>query len=156
MKSSTFSSPVSMPTLKTGKPEIGMAPLIDVVFLLLIFFMVTTVFPENRGFVIEKPASKQSEQLKLKKITFTVSQSGEVQFKDSIISIDDIERLVREQLTAAPDTGVMLQVDKRATTETLIKVMDACKLGGANRVAIATKPSAATDTKPSAAIASKP
>ena len=101
--------------------------------------MVTTVFPENRGFVIEKPESKLSEQLKLKKITFTVSETGQVQFKNSIISIGDIERLVKEQLTAAPDTGVMLQVDKRAT-----------------RVAIATKPSAASANTSSPAVASKP
>jgi biopolymer transport protein ExbD len=140
MKSDTFTSPVRVPSIKSGKPEIGMAPLIDVVFLLLIFFMVTTVFPENRGFVIEKPQSEHSEQLKLKKLTFTVDQSGQVQFQDTLIVIGDIKRLVQEQLTVAPDTAVMLQVDRRATTETLIKVMDACKLGGANRVAIATKP----------------
>ena len=59
-------SPIEMPELHTGKPEVSMAPLIDVVFLLLIFFMVTTVFPENRGFIIEKPESDHSEQLQLK------------------------------------------------------------------------------------------
>ena len=59
MKSDTFTSPIKVPALKSGNPEIGMAPLIDVVFLLLIFFMVTTVFPENRGFIIEKPQSEQ-------------------------------------------------------------------------------------------------
>ena len=144
MKSATFATPVKMPELKSGKPEISMAPLIDVVFLLLIFFMVTTVFPENRGFIIEKPQSEHSEQLKLKKLTFTVDQAGQVQFQDTVIAIEDIQRLVEEQLRAAPDTAVMLQVDRRATTETLIKVMDACKLGGANRVAIATKPNEGT------------
>lgn len=140
MKSDTFSSPIKIPTPKFGNPEIGLAPLVDVVFLLLIFFMVTTVFPENRGFIIEKPQSEHSEQLKLKKLTFTVSQSGEVQFQNNTISIDDIKRLIQEQLSAAPDTAVMLQVDRRTATEILINVMDACKLGGANRVAIATKP----------------
>ena len=144
MKSDTFTSPIKVPALKSGNPEIGMAPLIDVVFLLLIFFMVTTVFPENRGFIIEKPQSEHSEQLKLKKLTFTVNQNGRVQFQDALIAIGDIKRLVQEQLTAAPDTAVMLQVDRRTTTEVLIKVMDACKLGGANRVAIATKPNAGT------------
>jgi biopolymer transport protein ExbD len=129
-----------MPKMNFGTPEIGLAPLIDVVFLLLIFFMVTTVFPENRGFIIEKPQSEFSQQLKLKKMTFVVDQSGVVRFQDNSVSIDDIKRLVREQLIAAPDSAVMLQVDRRATTEMLIKVMDACKLGGANRVAIATKP----------------
>ena len=140
MTKPVLTSPISMPQLKTGRPEITMAPLIDIVFLLLIFFMVTTVFPENRGFIIEKPESEHSEQLKLKKITFTVNQAGEIQFQDKQITPEDVKRLVREQLRAAPDTSVLLQVDRRAQTQHLIQVMDACKLGGANRVGIATKP----------------
>lgn len=133
-------SPIHMPELQTGKPEISMAPLIDVVFLLLIFFMVTTVFPENRGFIIEKPESQQSEQLQLKKIIFVVDQVGLVQFKERSVTPEDVVRLVKEQLRAAPDTAVFLQVDRRTSTENLIKVMDACKMGGADRVGIATKP----------------
>ena len=140
MESSTFSSPLNIPELKSGKPEIGMAPLIDVVFLLLIFFMVTTVFPENRGFVIEKPESEHSEQLKLKKISFTIKRSGEILFQNNSVTTSDVKRLVEEQLITAPDTAILLQVDRRATTENLIQVMDACKLAGANRVGIATKP----------------
>ena len=140
MNKSVFTSPIAIPSLKTGKPEITMAPLIDIVFLLLIFFMVTTVFPENRGFIIEKPESEHSEQLKLKKITFIVSQTGEIQFQDKQITPEDVKRLVREQIRAAPETSVLLQVDRRAQTQHLIQVMDACKLGGANRVGIATKP----------------
>jgi len=115
-----------------------MAPLIDVVFLLLIFFMVTTVFPENRGLVIKKPESKISEPLAMKKITFVVSHEGKIEFQNNEINVNDIERLVREQLNAAPDTAVLLQVDKRASTEIFIKVLDACKAGGVDQVGIAT------------------
>ncbi len=126
------------PTLQAGKPEISMAPLIDVVFLLLIFFMVTTVFPENRGLVIEKPESNISEPLPVKKITFQVSAQGVVTFLDNTVDPNDIERLVSEQLLVAPDTAVLIQIDKRATTEIFIKVLDACKAGGAKQVGIAT------------------
>lgn len=133
-------NPINSPKLEAGTPEISMAPLIDVVFLLLIFFMVTTVFPENRGLIIEKPESKQSEPLAMKKITFLVSKTGEIQFKKRSIELHDIERLVKETLTAAPDTAVLIQVDRRAPTEIFIKVLDACKAGGAKQVGIATSP----------------
>ena len=136
--SSKQANPIASPQMDTGKPDISMAPLIDVVFLLLIFFMVTTVFPENRGLVIEKPESKVSEPLAMKKMTFVISQQGKVEFKDNEIDAKDIERLVREQLIAAPDTAVLLQIDKRASTEVFIKVLDACKSGGAKQVGIAT------------------
>jgi len=129
---------ITPPKLEAGKPEISMAPLIDVVFLLLIFFMVTTVFPENRGLVIEKPESKVSEPLPIKKIIFQVSDKGEVRFEDKPIDVNDIERLVSDQFRVAPDTAVLIQVDRRATTEIFIKVLDACKAGGAKQVGIAT------------------
>jgi len=132
------SNPIKTPQMDAGKPEITMAPLIDVVFLLLIFFMVTTVFPENRGLVIEKPESKISEPLAMKKMTFVISQQGKVEFQNREINAKDIERLVSEQLNAAPDTAVLLQVDKRASTEIFIKALDACKSGGAKQVGIAT------------------
>ncbi|MDH5218394.1 MAG: biopolymer transporter ExbD [Gammaproteobacteria bacterium] len=131
-------NPFSTPALDAGSPEISMAPLIDVVFLLLIFFMVTTVFPENRGLLIEKPESIHSEPLAMKKIVFNVDKEGEVFFQKSRIDVKDVERLVREQLATAPDTAVLMHVDKNATTEIFIRVMDACKQGGAKNVGIAT------------------
>lgn len=131
-------NPIASPQLDSGKPEITMAPLIDVVFLLLIFFMVTTVFPENRGLVIEKPETKISEPLAMKKMTFLVSPEGKVEFQNNLIDTNDIERLVRERLAFSPDTAVLLQVDKRASTGIFIKILDACKAGGAKQVGIAT------------------
>ena len=131
-------NPFSTPALEAGSPEITMAPLIDVVFLLLIFFMVTTVFPENRGLLIEKPESIHSEPLAMKKIVFNVDKEGEVFFQKSRIDVKDVERLVKEQLATAPDTAVLMHVDKNATTEIFIRVMDACKQGGAITVGIAT------------------
>ena len=131
-------NPIKSPSLEAGKPEISMAPLIDVVFLLLIFFMVTTVFPENRGLIIEKPETEQSEALSMKKISFLISKEGNIRFKDKLVNIRDIKRLVKEQLATAPDTAVLLRVDKRASTEIFIKALDACKAGGAKQVGIAT------------------
>ncbi len=133
-------NPIIPPKLEAGTSEISMAPLIDVVFLLLIFFMVTTVFPENRGLIIEKPESRQSEPLALKKITFLVSETGKIQFQKRTINLQDIERLVKETLTTTPDTAVLMQVDRRASTEIFIQVLDAAKAGGAKQVGIATTP----------------
>ncbi|MDH5300822.1 MAG: biopolymer transporter ExbD [Gammaproteobacteria bacterium] len=132
------------PELQAGNPEISMAPLIDVVFLLLIFFMVTTVFPENRGLVITPPESQAAEQLAMKKMTFFVAANGEVEFKGSIINVADIRRIVTEQLAAAPDTAVLVQIDKAASTEVFVSVLDACKLAGAKQVGIATNAASAT------------
>jgi len=131
---------LNMPKMDSGSPEITMAPLIDVVFLLLIFFMVTTVFPDNRGMEIEKPESEFSEALQMKRVLFDLHQHGSVFYKNKAIELSDVTRLVKEQLAAASDTAVMLKVDKNATTQSLISLMDACKSAGAKRVGIASDP----------------
>jgi len=140
MKPQLGSTELSIPKVRGGKPEITMAPLIDVVFLLLIFFMVTTVFPDNRGMEIEKPESEYSDSLQMKRILFTLNQDGGVLYQNQTIEMSDVSRLVKEQLNASPDTAVMLQVDKNAKTQSLISLMDACKSAGAKRVGIASEP----------------
>ena len=132
------SEPIAVPELQAGRPEISMAPLIDVVFLLLIFFMVTTVFPDNRGLVIEKPETRQSDGLRTDSMVFVIAKDGRIAFDGHIVAVHDVERLVREALQAAPSTPVMLHVDRRVTTDVLVKVMDASKHGGARQIGIAT------------------
>ena len=124
--------------LNTGKPEISMAPLIDVVFLLLIFFMVTTVFPENKGLIISKPESENTKQLSPKQIQFLIDKNNTVYFQKNKIEFSDVTRIVKEELAQKPGLSVLLKVDKLATTETFIKAMDACKSGGAKNIGIAT------------------
>lgn len=131
-------SGLSMPAPQPGQPEISMAPLIDVVFLLLIFFMVATVFPENRGLAIEPPASQQAQSLPRQPLVLTIAAEGQVALGEQLIAVADIAPLVAERLRMQPDISVVLRVDRRATTELLIQVMDACKLAGVKQIGIVT------------------
>lgn len=127
-----------IPTLNTGKPEISMAPLVDIVFLLLIFFMVTTVFPENDGLVIEKPSSENAAALNDEKIIIKLSEQGIAYLDNRAVTMDDIERLLKIELAEKPQQMVTVHADRRATTEALINVIDAAKAGGARQLGIAT------------------
>ncbi len=127
-----------LPRLNTGKPEISMAPLVDIVFLLLIFFMVTTVFPENDGLVIEKPSSENAVALNDKQIIIKLSQQGIAYLEDRPVNTDDIKRLLKAELAKKPQLMVTVHADRRATTEALISIIDAAKAGGAKWLGIAT------------------
>ena len=127
-----------MPVLNLGKPEISMAPLIDIVFLLLIFFMVTTVFPENDGLVIEKPTSENSAALLDEQIIITLDKYGDAYLKDHPVTTDDIKRVLRVELQSNSKLAVTVHADRRATTEALINIIDAAKAGGAKSLGIAT------------------
>jgi len=124
--------------LEAGSPEMTMAPLIDVVFLLLIFFVVTTVFPENKGLVISKPNSENTKQLAPKQLKFLVNKKDEIFFKDNKVDLTDIKRIVQENILIKPDVSILLKVDKESTTGMFVKLMDACKAGGASNIGIAT------------------
>lgn len=130
---------ISTPEIQAGNPEISMAPLIDVIFLLLIFFMVSTVFPDNRGIAVEKPSSETAEPLHIKKITFHLTHDEQILFKERVINTADVQRIVAETLRAAPDTAVLLDIDRRVIAQRIVSVMDACKKGGADKIGIATK-----------------
>jgi len=130
--------PCPMPTLNMGAPEISMAPLVDIVFLLLIFFMVTTVFPENNGLLIEKPTSENSASLSDKPFIIKLDQHGTAYVKNQAMTTEDIERWLRDELATKPQMAVTLLTDRRVTTEVLIRFIDAAKAGGANQLGIAT------------------
>jgi len=132
---------IKIPKIRAGKPEISMAPLIDVIFLLLIFFMVTTVFPENRGIAIQQPSAKSSERLPSEKITFLVTNDNNVYYQNKNVSFADVERIVKNQLSVASDMAILLKIDKQANAQTIISTMDACRNAGAQRIGIATKKS---------------
>ncbi len=132
-------TPIRIPELQAGKPEISMAPLIDVVFLLLIFFVATTIFPDERGLLIERPSSTTAESLSGKQLRFVIDAGGRVFYHNSRIDPGQITRQVREQLSGRPDVTILLEVDRRTATAALIKVMDACRQGGAVQVGIVTE-----------------
>lgn len=133
-----MTSTLNTPTLNTGNPEIGMAPLVDVVFLLLIFFMVTTVFPENEGLVIDKPASENTAKVASESIVIKIDSHGALYFRNTSVVLDDIKRLLKDEIHIHPEAAVIIHADKKSTTDILIKVIDAAKSGGATRVGVAT------------------
>ncbi|MFW2372651.1 MAG: ExbD/TolR family protein [Gammaproteobacteria bacterium] len=130
-------SDLEIPRLNTGKPDISMAPLIDVVFLLLIFFMVTTVFPDQ-GIVIEKPESQQRSRLPDNHLILKLDQQGRIYFKNTSVTIDDVQRLLETEVNLNPGVSVVIKADKRSTTGILIQLIDAAKSSGARLLGIAT------------------
>jgi len=128
---------LDIPELKTGKPEISMAPLIDVVFLLLIFFMVTTVFPDQ-GIIIEKPESEQASRLPNNHMVLKLDRHNKIYFNNASVTIEDIHRLLITEVKLNPDISVVIKADKDSNTGILIQLIDAAKTSGAKLLGIAT------------------
>jgi biopolymer transport protein ExbD len=118
--------------------EVNMSPLIDCVFLLLIFFIVTTVFVEETGVEIQKPQAASSQQMEKESIMIAITDQGRIVFGGREIPLHSVRGLVKRQLQD-PETPVLLMADGSVPTRLLVEVLDECKLAGANRVSVAAE-----------------
>lgn len=116
---------------------IDMSPLIDVVFILLIFFIVTTVFVRETGVEVDKPQALSAATLKNNVIMIAITDAGHVMYDGSNIGVVGVKSVI-EQSSDKGDRPVVVQADKQVPTEKLIAVIDELKLAGVNNVSIAT------------------
>ncbi|TYK64985.1 ExbD/TolR family protein [Colwellia echini] len=116
--------------------SIDMSPLLDVVFILLIFFIVTTVFVKETGVEVDKPQAMTAQQLEKTVILLAVTDSGEVFYDASAIGVAGI-RGTLEQLLRSQERPVVIQADKNVPTQLLLEVIDEAKLAGAVSVNLA-------------------
>lgn len=122
---------------KPRPPEIQMAPLIDMVFLLLIFFMVATVFPENTGVEVEKPLSKTAKPLTRENLIFAITSEGDIFHAGAKITREQASGIIQSAVAAKSDASVVIEVDKKAMTDHLIQFLDTAREAGARNLAIA-------------------
>ena len=117
--------------------SIDMSPLIDVVFILLIFFIVTTVFVRETGVEVDKPQALSTSTLEKNVILIAITETGNVVYDGSNIGIVGV-RSVIEQSNKNADRPVVIKADKQVSTEKLIAVIDEVKLSGVSNVSIAS------------------
>ena len=116
---------------------IDLSPLIDVVFILLIFFIVTSVFIKETGVKVDKPQAVTSEMLNNELILIAITNRGEIMYDHANIGISGVRSTVA-MLLRAQDRPVVIEADRTVTTDLLVKVIDQAKLAGATSVNIAT------------------
>jgi len=118
--------------------EVNMSPLIDCVFLLLIFFIVTTVFVEETGVEVDKPQAASAADLEKQSVMIAITAEGKLRYGGREIPLNSLRGLVKRQLTD-PKTPVILLADGSVPTRLLVEVMDECKLAGAEKVSVAAE-----------------
>jgi biopolymer transport protein ExbD len=119
--------------------EINMAPMIDMTFLLLIFFIVTTSFVKETGLEVHRPSAKTSESKDKSPILVGISREGSIYMDNRPIDIRSVRAQVERSLADTPDNGVIVVADKESYTGTVVEVIDQCRLAGAKGVSIAAK-----------------
>ena len=116
---------------------INISPLIDIVFILLLFFVVTSVFIEETGVEVNKPDSAQSQSLDRKSIFIAITANGRVYYGGEEIGLYGIGPTL-SRLAVTADQPVVIQADGQASTQFLIAALDEIKAAGVENVNVAT------------------
>ena len=118
--------------------EINISPLIDIVFILLIFFIVTTVFVEETGVDVQRPEATSAASLDKNSILIAITREGSIVYGGSEIGSAGVRGTVRRLLQGNPDMPVIVQADRLASIDLYTKVHDEAILAGAKKVHLAT------------------
>ena len=122
----------------TAQAEIQMTPLIDMVFILLIFFVVTTSFVSETGLDIQRPQSSSSETLPRESIRIAVSADGRITVDGQRVGLLSVRSFLEKRLRMQPGLAVVLVADKTISVDRVVRVMDEVRAAGISEVALAT------------------
>jgi biopolymer transport protein ExbD len=116
-----------------------MTPLIDVVFILLLFFLVSSTFIRETGVEVSRPTSATGSSIEPEAIRIVIAESGNVYFEGNRMTLERLEDTLSGRLRARPDSLVVIVPDESVNAGRLIAVLDRARLSGAKDVAVATE-----------------
>jgi biopolymer transport protein ExbD len=120
------------------RTDINISPMIDMVFILLIFFIVTTVFVEEEGLSVDKPTPQppdQQEDDPDEPIILKITNSNQVVYDGTFVTLNRVETIVKSELAKA-DVPVIMQVERGALAGVMVQVMDRAKIAGAEKISV--------------------
>jgi len=127
-------------TIEDEDNEINLTPMLDVVFIMLIFFIVTASFIKEAGIDVNRPDAPTSESVADANILIAISANDEIWMDRRLIDPRAVRPNIERMHAENPKGSVVIQADKKSTNELLVIVMDAARQAGVYNVSIAANP----------------
>ncbi len=118
--------------------EINLTPMLDVVFIMLIFFIVTTSFVKESGIEVNRPSASTSKQKPKANIIIAIRNDNEIWIDKRMVDVRAIRANIERLKASNSQNSIVIQSDKDAKTGTLVKVMDQVRLAGITNISIST------------------
>jgi biopolymer transport protein ExbD len=119
------------------KPDINLAPFVDTIMILLIFFVVTANLYVETGIDVTKPRAQSATPSSQKAMLIGITREGTCHVFGRQVSLDKLKLLVQQEAEKQPDLPVVIIADRETQTGKTVEVMDQCALGGAQKISIA-------------------
>ena len=125
---------------KKDESEINITPLLDIVFIMLIFFIVTTSFVKEISLDVNRPTkSPVKEQKRSEVISVRISAEGQVFVQERLVDIAAVRANIESNLAIKPSASVVVVSDRDADAGVLVRVIDQSRLAGAKNVSLAAQ-----------------
>ncbi len=125
----------------SSESEVNLTPMLDVVFIMLIFFVVTTSFVKEAGVEVNRPNASTTQRQESANILIAIRPNGEVWVDGRAVDVRAVRANVERLRAEFPESDVVIQGDRQAQIGLLVRVMDQVRLAGITNVAIAAEPS---------------
>ena len=129
----------NLPRRKQKDMGIEMGPLMDIVFILLIFFVVTSSFTRETGVDVTKPQAQSASQLEKENLLIAITREGTIHMNERQVDLASLQDILKQSLAKAPDREAVVIADKESETGVLVQVIDMCNLAGVKKVSIAAQ-----------------
>jgi biopolymer transport protein ExbD len=127
------------PVAEEEESEINITPMLDVVFIMLIFFIVTATFVKEAGIDVNRPDAATATKQEKANILVAIGANNDVWIDRRQVDIRSVRANIERLHAENPQGSVVIQADKESKTDTLIQVMDAARLAGVFNVSIAAQ-----------------
>src|SRR6056297_2758827 len=125
---------------KEEETEINITPMLDIVFIMLIFFIVTTSFIRETGIDPQRPEALTASQQELGNILIAISATGQIWMDKRQVELESVRQLVEQARNESPESSVVIIADESSETGILIDLMDQVRLGGILNISVAAQP----------------
>lgn len=119
--------------------DINLTPMLDVVFIMLIFFIVTATFIKQAGIEVERPDARMAQPKPLVSVLVAVGPSGDIWIDKKQVEVDHVRAHIERLHSENPKGGIVVQVDRKAKFEKVRAVLDAARGAKVTDVALATE-----------------
>jgi biopolymer transport protein ExbD len=118
--------------------EINITPMLDIVFIMLIFFIVTTSFVKEIGIDVNRPSNAPVQEQKLSEvIAIRIDETGQISVGNRTVDIRAVRANIESELATKPDASVVVISDRNADAGLLVRVIDQARVAGAEKVSLA-------------------
>ena len=122
-----------------SESSIDISPLIDMVFILLIFFMVSTTFVKDMKLDLDRPGAASSTAASSKAIRIYIDENSEIYIDGGQVRSWVVQSKIRELMQDELRKGILIVADKNVSAQKLVEVVDQCRLAGAKDIGVATR-----------------